>query len=313
MSAECINPTSHTVNTDNTKKSESVPLKLALYAGGMYEKGAEPFLAWASTSYASRCHCLVLLATTGGSAGMAYRISRALQRNFSNICIAIPWICKSAGTLLCLGASSLMFGENGELGPLDVQIPQKDELVGFSSGLTPLHALSVLQQQSFNYFEEAFLSIIRKSGGQISTTKAARIAIRLTVGLFGQIYQQIDPLQLGKTTRDMNIAQVYGERLSAVSQNLKPGALERLLIDYPEHGFVIDGKEAEELFKNVLPMPPEINDLSAHFLQDMKQAIIDEKPIFQTFDIASLSNVVGEKDENQCSNIGENHEQHDEA
>lgn len=269
-------------NQGNTS-ANITSIEIAIYAGNMEEASAEKFLEWASKPR-EHARCIVVLATPGGSASMAYRLSRAMQRNFDDVCIAIPWICKSAGTLLCLGANSLMFGENGELGPLDVQIPQKDELVGYSSGLTPLHALSVLQQHSFDYFEDAFLEIIQRSRGQISTTKAARIAIRLTVGLFGQIYSQIDPLQLGKTTRDMNIAQVYGERLSAVSQNLKYGALNRLLVSYPEHGFVIDGKEAEELFKNVMPIPVQLAKLVSELLPRIKQAIIRQQPFFNTLD-----------------------------
>jgi ClpP class serine protease len=38
--------------------------------------------------------------------------------------------CKSAGTLIALGANELAFGEHGELGPLDVQIAKRDEVLG---------------------------------------------------------------------------------------------------------------------------------------------------------------------------------------
>jgi hypothetical protein len=42
--------------------------------------------------------------------------------------------------------------------------------------------------------------------------------------------------------------------LDVYAKNLKSGALERMVADYPSHGFVIDRKEAKTLFNNVKPM-----------------------------------------------------------
>jgi hypothetical protein len=79
----------------------------------------------------------------------------------------------------------------------------------------------------------------------------------------------------------MNIAKEYGERLDAVTHNLKEGALERLLTEYPEHGFVIDGQEAKELFVNVCEPPKFISDIMAQNLQDMHRGILAiDEPFF---------------------------------
>ncbi|MCI5120685.1 MAG: hypothetical protein D3908_05750, partial [Candidatus Electrothrix sp. AUS4] len=47
--------------------------------------------------------CLILI-TDGGDPDAAYRIARATNHHFKHVEILIPDICKSAGTLLCIGA-----------------------------------------------------------------------------------------------------------------------------------------------------------------------------------------------------------------
>jgi|GEM_PF-6962228 len=253
--------------------ANELPMHIAIYAGGM-DSDAEEFLNWCLMPAGEEAHCMVILATRGGKANVAYRLSRALQRKYKEVHIAIPWICKSAGTLLCIGAHALIFGRRGELGPLDIQVPQKDELLGVSSGLTPLHALSTLRDESFACFYKYFISMLEIGRGQISTTRAAQISTNLTVELLGNIYSQVDPIQLGQTSRDMRIAKEYGERLDVVAKNLKPDALHKLLMEYPEHGFVIDVEEAKELFVRVLPISETTEKIVAHYLPKIKNALV---------------------------------------
>jgi hypothetical protein len=63
------------------------------------------------------------------------------------------------------------------------------------------------------------------------------------------VYSQLDPMRLGEYQRAMLIAQHYGTRIAR--KNLKDSALERLIADYPSHGFIIDRCEAESLFNKV--------------------------------------------------------------
>jgi hypothetical protein len=96
------------------------------------------------------------------------------------------------------------------------------------------------------------LDIRRKSQFTVTTKTAMEIAAQLTTGLYSPIYRQIDPLYLGEAGRAMQIAERYGERLDSHSQNLKEEALHFMVRHYPEHGFVIDRREAEEsLFKHI--------------------------------------------------------------
>jgi hypothetical protein len=135
------------------------------------------------------------------------------------------------------------------LGPLDTQIDKPNEIIGADSGLDLFQALEQITESSFDSFEQQMINIIRHSGGAITTKVAAEIASSLTVGLFSPISAQVDPLRLGIARRATQIGQAYGKRLA--STNVRPGTVEKLVREYPAHGFVIDRDEAEELFKNV--------------------------------------------------------------
>ncbi len=77
---------------------------------------------------------VLMLSTFGGDPDAAYRIARCLRRRYTRVSAMISGFCKSAGTLLLLGADDLVFTEHGELGPLDVQYWKQDELEEMGSG-----------------------------------------------------------------------------------------------------------------------------------------------------------------------------------
>lgn len=72
--------------------------------------------------------CTIFLCTLGGDSDAGYRIARCLQDNYEHIRLVIPSYCKSAGTLIAIGAHELAIGDLGELGSLDMQIAKPTEL-----------------------------------------------------------------------------------------------------------------------------------------------------------------------------------------
>ena len=198
-----------------------------------------------------RSNVLVVLVSTGGDADVAYRIARALQDAYQQYTVFITGFCKSAGTLCALGAHEIIVNDFGELGPLDVQFQRKDELGELSSGLVVTEALDHLQAHAFGVFEQHMLNIKTHSFGQVSFKLAAELATKLTTGLFQHIYCQIEPTQIGELGRAMAIARDYGKRLKAKSKNFTDDTLELLVESYPSHGFVIDRREAENIFVHV--------------------------------------------------------------
>lgn len=199
-----------------------------------------------------RKNCLFVLATLGGDGNAGYRIARALSHYYpepGQIKILVPHYCKSAGTLICIGAHELIVADCGELGPLDIQVQKPDEMMQLASGLDIIRGLTYLRDESLTTFREYLIDI--NDGSGLSTTIASDMASKLTIGMFTPIVAQIDPMRLGEMQAALTVAVEYGARLNERTQNLKPNALQRLSMQYPSHGFVIDRKEVRDLFKTV--------------------------------------------------------------
>jgi hypothetical protein len=213
------------------------------------------------TSHRANDKVVLILVTYGGDANTSYRIGRFLQTIYKDDLVAFtPAQCKSAGTLLITAANSIIFSPFGEIGPLDVPLIQRDELVGQRSGLTTRSALEDLKAHSFELFEHIMQEVIKRSGSAISFRLAADIAGRMSSRLLARVYQQINPADLGQDNRDLNVALRYGERLNKRFANLKAGGLKHLVYDYPSHDFVIDLEEARTIFERVeLPTRTLIN------------------------------------------------------
>lgn len=204
----------------------------------------------------SKCDNLLLfLITEGGDADVAYRIARSLQENYKFITVAVSGWCKSAGTLVCVGANELVIFDAGELGPLDVQIAKADEIGELSSGLAAVAAFEKLQQEAFKMFERHLKHIIEEIPGRITFRTAADLSVQLVVGAMRDIFAKIDPMSVGEDYRSNLIAGEYATRLNLFGHNLaddqEPTGLEMLLNGYPSHRFAIDRKEASNLFRKV--------------------------------------------------------------
>lgn len=240
-------------NAETTEhKKTQTKVDIFIYSGGINRQGYQHLCNILNNEPPENGaqEALLILGTSGGDADAAFRIARALHHHYpKGFGLLIPGYCKSAGTLIAIGAKALIIADEGELGPLDVQISKRDELFERSSGLDLPQAFDYLGTELRNSFKSALIDI--KLGGGLSTSIAAKIATELMVGTFAPIYAQIDPAKIGETQRANMIAYAYGERLAHKSGNLKPDGLAKLLYGYPSHSFVIDRKEARDIFDDV--------------------------------------------------------------
>lgn len=193
-----------------------------------------------------RENAFLMLCTEGGDADAAYIIARYMRANYKQFILYVGGWCKSAGTLIALGADPIIMHDFAEFGPLDVQIMKRDEAFERTSGQDVFKALNLLPDQAFGIFRNCFIRIKKEISAAITTKTASDVAAQLALGMLTPICEQIDPMKLGESYRNMNIAEEYGRRLCNA-----PEILARLIGGYSTHSFVIDRKEAQALFRDV--------------------------------------------------------------
>lgn len=228
--------------------SKTFDADVVLFSGGIDHDNADELIRIAKRSDRKE-NIYLLMTTRGGLPDAAYRMARTLQRYYKRITLYVHGRCKSAGTLVAVGAHEIILSDFGELGPLDVQLGKQDELFENQSGLNITQALSSLNTRVIEFFRTSLLD--SRAGVRMSTRLSAEIATKLAIGAYEPIFGQVDPVQLGSIERAIQIASVYGTRLAEISKNLHPEAIDKLVSSYPSHSFVIDLEEAKRLFKSV--------------------------------------------------------------
>lgn len=149
--------------------------------------------------------------------------------------------------------------QGAQLGPIDVQLRKEEEVGERRSGLVAGQAMDTLSTEAGKTFFRMF-RLMRQGGLQLPTRLAAETAATMAIGIMEPIYAQLDPIRIGEIERFVNIALEYGERLR--TSNVRKDTIEQLLSGYPSHEFVIDRKEAGDLFERV-EVPPDDLELVA--------------------------------------------------
>lgn len=188
----------------------------------------------------------LLIDSPGGLADAAYKLARLLCRHAGGFTAVIPRYAKSAATLLTLGATDVVMGPDAELGPLDVQI-YDDEREERGSALDEVQALDQLHSVALQQLHETMTLM------SMGTRKRSEVLLphagKLVSDMMAPLLDKIDTVHYAKQSRLLKVAEEYAYRLM-VKQRGKDTAsrvADRLVNRYPEHGFVIDRAEAQEL------------------------------------------------------------------
>jgi len=88
----------------------------------------------------------LVLSTLGGEVTTARRLALLLREFTQHLTILVPYQARSAGTLLCLSANTLILGPMAELGPIDAHIG--------SAGLPPPDAPGMISAEDIRAFRQ---------------------------------------------------------------------------------------------------------------------------------------------------------------
>lgn len=194
-------------------------------------------------------HLDLVVVSPGGDPNAAYVIARDLRRRFSTVTAFVPLYAKSGATLICLAAQELVLGDFGELGPIDVQVQEKQlgDAPVYKSSLERFKALEQLQRYSLETFNLVAQVALR---AKMRLSDAYHVAIELTGSLMGPLYSQIEPDKIAQSARYLEIADQYAERIIT---RYRPDIVDRKAVlrklsrSYPTHDFVLDVEELVDI------------------------------------------------------------------
>jgi len=212
----------------------------------------------------------LLIESPGGDAHMAYRIARLIQRRTNKFTVLVPQYAKSAATLLALGASDLILGRDAELGPLDVQMFDR-EREDYSSALDAVQSLERLNVFSLTAIDQLMQLMAERTGKKLDTLLPH--VLNYSNQFVRPLLEKIDTVDYTKKSRELKVAEEYALRLMQKNYPFKVAKqIAAHLVDkYPTHGFVIDAQEAQsmnasgESFGLGLKAKPASNEVQAIF------------------------------------------------
>jgi hypothetical protein len=283
MEKEQLNEALEKTRTAANAVSTALEADVLFVSGNMAWPTSHDLIIKCKTRTKKKNVCLVLV-TAGGDVHAGYRIARCLQQKYEKFSIFVPGWCKSTGTLVVSGAHDIYMGDNGELGPLDIQLWTKDDLWVSKSSLVVDAAVRALESTA----ERMFLQAVKRNAGAVTYKLAATTATELVKIILEPVSAQLDPSEIGENSRIMNITRQYALRLDRHSKNFSSRkSLDWLVQSYPDHGFVIDRLEAKEIFTNVFDPTKEMEALAKE-LGDLAYDSIDSEDD-RAFEIRYLS------------------------
>lgn len=193
----------------------------------------------------------IVLHSLGGDIGSAYQIAELTRDRCQRTSVIVPLYAKSAATLLILAADEIIMGETAQVGPLDTQIAEREKgSIRYRSALNPFKSLEQLQVFSLETLDVTVKLMLARA--EMTVDEAVGHAIEFASRVSSPLYKKLDVGKLGEYSRALEIGKEYGRRLMEryvdwKDQEQRDAALDKLVLGYPAHDYIIDCKELEAL------------------------------------------------------------------
>jgi len=185
----------------------------------------------------------LLIESGGGDAHYSYRIARMFQRRAKDLAMIVPQYAKSAATLLALGGTRLILSRDAELGPLDVQIFDREK-EAYGSALDDVQALERLNIFAISAVDQSMMMYIARTGKR--TDVLLPQVLQYATNFLRPLLEKIDTVEYTRKSRELKVAEDYAVRLMMPNYGIDVAKrIARQLVErYATHGFVIDRREA---------------------------------------------------------------------
>ena len=181
----------------------------------------------------------LILYTCGGDTLAAYNIINLIREFCDELEIIVPNKCRSAGTLMTLGANNILMTKQATLGPIDPSIIRP--MSPIIPGTNPPQKLSLSVESVKGYF-----SLLKEEFGATSDSSLSAAYTKLA--------EHIHPLVLGDVYRTQKQIQMLAQKMLEISYSNKKQIkkiVSFLCSDSGSHDYTINRTEAKSLGLNV--------------------------------------------------------------
>jgi hypothetical protein len=218
----------------------------------------------------------LVINSPGGDARAAYGLARMICRRSGGFVAVVPDAAMSAATLLAIGATRILMGDDANLGPLDAQIFDHEAEI-YGSVLNEVQALERLRAYALESFDATMRLLLQRTGKRIDSLLPH--VLKFVADSMAPLLDKIDVVHYNERARILKVGEEYAVRLLR-PKHPEPteGGLDQarmiasaLVENYPEHGFRIDREEAKKLgLAVVTDLPPEQSGLLEELWSDVQ-------------------------------------------
>ena len=223
----------------------------------------------------------LIVNSPGGSIEFAFLIAKAAREKCHHLDVVVPRQAKSAATLIALAADRILFGRFGELGPLDPQVADLTSGGDFKSPLEMVKGLEFLRTYYIETFDVMVQLLMRRTGMDVAHTFG--YATSLLSPIADPLYRLVNYRELGEASRYLDVSQEYAEKAMRRWSPLGDAAINRivnrLVWEYPDHGYIIDIDEAHGIgLTNVAELDPDLESLSLAVITEQESFVKAARP-----------------------------------
>lgn len=198
----------------------------------------------------------LFLYTLGGDTLLPWRLISILREYASEIAVLAPYYALSAGTLIALGADSVVMGKMGALSPVDPAVANQ---FNPQDPMRPQARINISVEDVTAYLTLArrhALGIESASNGVDDTLDGGQVpdeAIPAMTQVFGYLANQVHPLALGNVQRSHSLIRKLATRLleHRPAKNKSEEQIKRIVSTLTEslfsHQYLIGRTEAREI------------------------------------------------------------------